>query len=143
MSVQLAEQALERVSRTPLPSSAAKLGQKTCRKTDCPFHPRGSSLTRVRAYTFVFCGSPPSPYRTMQASWGAENSAPGPARGGQLFGEAGTWKVSMECSVPDVFTYADKEVSRGREGGLGRAGAVVYCQLGGGCVVPTPRGLMV
>ena len=108
MSVQLAEQV--RVCRTPLPSSAAKLGQKTCRKTDCPFHPRGSSLTRVRAYTFVFCGSPPSPYRTMQASWGAENSAPGPARGGQLFGEAGTWKVSMECSVPDVFTYADKEV---------------------------------
>ena len=82
----------------------------------------------------------------MQASWGAENSAPGPARGGQLFGEAGTWKVSMECSVPDVFTYADKEVSRRREGGLGRAGAVVYCQPGGGCVVPTPRpyrGLMV
>ena len=62
----------------------------------------------------------------MQASWGAENSAPGPARGGLLFGEAGTWKVSMECSVPDVFTYADKEVRAGREGGLGRAGAVIY-----------------
>ena len=49
----------------------------------------------------------------MQASWGAENSAPGPARGGLLFGEAGTWKVSMECSVPDVFTYADREVRGG------------------------------
>ena len=46
----------------------------------------------------------------MQASWGAENGAPGPLRGGKLFGEKGTWKVSMECSVPDVFTYADKEV---------------------------------
>ena len=49
----------------------------------------------------------------MQASWGAENGAPGPARGGKLFGEAGTWKLSMECSVPDVFTYADKEVRGG------------------------------
>ena len=49
----------------------------------------------------------------MQASWGAENGAPGPARGGLLFGEAGTWKMSMECSVPDVFTYADKEVRGG------------------------------
>jgi len=49
----------------------------------------------------------------MQASWGAENSAPGPARGGLLYGEAGTWKVSMECSVPDVFTYADREVRGG------------------------------
>ena len=46
----------------------------------------------------------------MQASWGAENGAPGPLRGGKLYGEVGTWKVSMECSVPDVFTYADKEV---------------------------------
>jgi len=46
----------------------------------------------------------------MQASWGAENGAPTPLRGGQLYGEVGTWKVSMECSVPDVFTYADKEV---------------------------------
>jgi len=49
----------------------------------------------------------------MQASWGAENGAPGPLRGGKLFGEKGTWKVSMECSVPDVFTYADKEVRGG------------------------------
>jgi len=49
----------------------------------------------------------------MQASWGAENGAPGPQRGGKLFGEVGTWKVSMECSVPDVFTYADKEVRGG------------------------------
>ena len=49
----------------------------------------------------------------MQASWGAENGAPTPARGGLLFGEEGRWKVSMECSVPDVFTYADKEVRGG------------------------------
>jgi hypothetical protein len=49
----------------------------------------------------------------MQASWGAENGAPGPARGGKLQGEVGTWKVSMECSVPDVFTWADKEVRGG------------------------------
>jgi len=49
----------------------------------------------------------------MQASWGAENGAPGPARGGKLYGEVGTWKVSMECSVPDVFTYADREVRGG------------------------------
>ena len=49
----------------------------------------------------------------MQASWGAENGAPGPARGGLLFGEEGRWKVSMECSVPDVFTWADKEVRGG------------------------------
>lgn len=49
----------------------------------------------------------------MQASWGAENSAPGPARGGKLYGEVGTWKVSAECSVPDVFTYADREVRGG------------------------------
>jgi len=49
----------------------------------------------------------------MQASWGAENGAPGPLRGGKLYGEVGTWKVSMECSVPDVFTYADKEVRGG------------------------------
>ena len=26
----------------------------------------------------------------MQASWGAENGAPGPQRGGKLFGEVGT-----------------------------------------------------
>jgi len=39
--------------------------------------------------------------------------APGPARGGVLYGEAGTWKVSAECSVPDVFTFADKEVRGG------------------------------
>jgi len=49
----------------------------------------------------------------MQASWGAENGAPKPTRGGKLFGEVGTWKVSMECSVPDVFTCADKEVRGG------------------------------
>ena len=49
----------------------------------------------------------------MQASWGAENGAPRPARGGLLFGEEGRWKVSMECSVPDVFTWADKEVRGG------------------------------
>jgi len=49
----------------------------------------------------------------MQASWGAENGAPGPMRGGKLYGEVGTWKLSMECSVPDVFTYADKEVRGG------------------------------
>jgi len=30
-----------------------------------------------------------------------------------LYGEKGTWKMSMECSVPDVFTYADKEVRGG------------------------------
>jgi len=46
----------------------------------------------------------------MQASWGAENGAPTPLRGGKLFGEVGTWKVNDRCSVPDVFTYADKEV---------------------------------
>jgi len=49
----------------------------------------------------------------MQASWGAENGAPGPQRGGKLYGEEGTWKISMECSVPDVFTWADKEVRGG------------------------------
>jgi len=49
----------------------------------------------------------------MQASWGAENGAPGPTRGGKLYGEVGTWKMSMECSVPDVFTFADKEVRGG------------------------------
>ena len=46
----------------------------------------------------------------MQASWGQENGAPTPLRGGMLFGEVGTWKVNDRCSVPDVFTYADKEV---------------------------------
>ena len=42
----------------------------------------------------------------MQASWGQENGAPAPLRGGTLYGEKGTWKVNDRLSVPDVFTMA-------------------------------------
>ena len=50
----------------------------------------------------------------MQASWGREpHGGPGalkPIRTGLLHGESGTWYVPNTCSVPDVFTRADKGV---------------------------------
>jgi beta-xylosidase len=54
------------------------------------------------------------PRAIMQASWGKEaHGGPGalmPIRTGQLHGENGTWYVPNTCSVPDVFTRADKGV---------------------------------
>ena len=45
----------------------------------------------------------------MQASWGAENDAPKPARGGELYGEVGHWAISSIESVPWYPTRRERE----------------------------------
>ena len=44
----------------------------------------------------------------MQASWGAENNAPKPARGAELYGEVGRYMQSSIESVPWYLTRAEK-----------------------------------
>lgn len=43
----------------------------------------------------------------MQASWGQENGAPAPLRGGTLYGEVGRWKMSQMESIPGIYTGAE------------------------------------
>jgi len=48
----------------------------------------------------------------MQASWGAENNAPRPARGGELQGEVGRYVQSGIESVPWYLTAAEKRAAK-------------------------------
>lgn len=48
------------------------------------------------------------PRRAMQASWGAENNAPTPSRGAELYGEVGRYVQSSIESVPWYLTRAEK-----------------------------------
>jgi len=48
----------------------------------------------------------------MQASWGAENNAPTPARGAELYGEVGRYVQSSIESVPWFLTRAERAAAK-------------------------------
>ena len=60
----------------------------------------------------------------MQASWGAENGAPRPARGAELYGEKGRYVQSAIESVPWYLTRAELKAAKGLD--------LVRCVVGAG-----------
>jgi len=53
-----------------------------------------------------------SPSTAMQASWGQENGAPRPARGGEMYGEKGRYMQAAIESVPWLLSRKEREASK-------------------------------